>query len=142
MQMSYSRRGPEHLIQRANGEQESGFLFPSFVDYLDIAPRLTCRPGRLLSASIGPYVALGRKLEDNPFVVESERRTTTYDYGIKVEGRLHFGQAYVYTAYQRSLREYDYTKILDDQSGRLLLEVQGPSPISALLIGIGYTIIR
>ncbi|WP_020571266.1 hypothetical protein [Neolewinella persica] len=142
LQMSYSRRGYEHLIELANGEQEHSLSHPSHVDYLDISPRLTYRPRRLFSASIGPFLSLGRKFEDNPFVIERERRTNTHDYGIKVAGRLHFGRAYVYAAYQRSFREYDYTGGLDGQSSVLLLSVEQPSPISALQAGLGFTLIR
>ena len=142
LQVTYSRRGHEHFFKRADGELERGFSFPSHIDYLDIAPRLTYRPAKLFSASIGPYFSLGRKFEDNPLIVESERRTNTHDYGIKVEGRLHFGLAYVYSAYQRSLREYDYADVISSQSSGILLSIEQPFFISTLQVGVGFTIIR
>lgn len=143
LQINYSRRGYGHFIKQDGTVLESVYSIPSHADFLDIAPRLSYRLGRLFSASIGPYASMGRKFEDNPFVIESERTTMIYDYGFKVEGRLHFGRAYVYTAYQRSLHNYDFTEILDDQfPSDLLIQVKRPSPISSLLVGVGYTIFR
>lgn len=142
LQVSYSRRGHKHLIKVADRELEHGFSFPSHIDYLDITPKLTYRPGRFFSVSTGPYFSIGRKFEDNPFIVERERRTNTHDYGVMVEGRLHFGRAYMYTAYQRSLRDYDYADVPDSQSGGILLSIDQSSPISALRLGVGFTIIR
>jgi hypothetical protein len=142
LQVSYSRRGHEHLVKRADGELEHGFSFPSHIDYLDIAPRLTYRPGRLFSASIGPYFSLGRKFVDNPFLIEFKRRTNSHDYGVIVGGRLHFGRLFVYTAYQRSMRDYDFTSIPSSQPSGTLLSTEQPFSISTLQVGIGYTILR
>ncbi len=140
LRVGYSRRGYEHRVEQENGGFSRGNLIPSRVHYADITPRITYRPCRLLSASIGPYVSLGQKFEDNPFVLEPDRRTFSTDYGISLEGRIHLGRLYGYAGYQRSMRNYNYSTI--SEGFQLPVGVVEATPISALRLGFGFTILR
>lgn len=140
LKAGYSRRGYEHRVEQENGGFFPGLITPSLVDYIDIMPRLMYRPCRLLSVSIGPYASFGQKFEDDPFVLEPNRRSFFTDYGISLEGRIHVGRLYGYAGYQRSLRNYSYSTV----TGTIqpMFRIDKPTPISALRVGVGFTVLR
>lgn len=145
LRLQYTVRGYLQFVEFVpDSPFDSGPYSNSYVDYLDFMPTVSYRINRTFSLSAATYVSIGLAECCNDFVRPRDKLTNKSDYGINLESRLHLGRFYGFTAYQRSLRPFNYVAVKDVPFWAIgrNTTLEKTSGISALRFGVGYLIIR
>ena len=144
LHVQYLRRGYQHVLSdRRSGYANSDETMTSQVGFIDFQPAIRYALTERLEINGGPYASLAvdevRSVMSTT-VPREDRILHGEDFGAHLGFRFAFNRFYVYGSYQRSMRDFNLAHFTAVHSEAATPEES--NPVSSLLVGVGYVLIR
>ena len=142
LRFQYLRRGYQHIyVERIENATLLRDQLTSEVGFLDLLPALRYVLSRRISLGGGPYYSRALTEHNTPDNLAPDQRLHRQDYGLHLNGRLAFGHGrfYLWGQYQHSLQPFDLSAYAVAYPA---VRPVNPTPVSILMFGLGFQIVR